>query len=62
MKSNVTDGERVMTTESLVAAGNRTVSRNYAPAPIIMSHGDGAWLWDTEGRRYLDFLAWAGNL
>lgn len=46
-----------MTTESLVVTGNRTVSRNYAPAPIIMSHGDGAWLWDTEGRRYLDFLA-----
>lgn len=46
-----------MTTESLVETGNRTVSRNYSPAPVIMSHGDGAWLWDTEGRRYLDFLA-----
>jgi predicted acetylornithine/succinylornithine family transaminase len=56
-ETNVTDGELVMTTESLVETGNRTVSRNYSPAPIIMSHGDGAWLWDTEGRRYLDFLA-----
>jgi acetylornithine/N-succinyldiaminopimelate aminotransferase len=46
-----------MTTESLVESGNRTMSRNYAPAPIIMSHGEGPWLWDTEGRRYLDFLA-----
>ncbi|NLD68652.1 MAG: aspartate aminotransferase family protein [Limnobacter sp.] len=29
----------------------------YARQPVAFSHGDGAWLIDTEGRRYLDCLA-----
>ncbi|TFY51354.1 hypothetical protein EVJ58_g10613 [Rhodofomes roseus] len=29
----------------------------YARPPVIMSHGKGAYIWDTEGRRYLDFSA-----
>jgi len=27
----------------------------YARADVAFERGDGAWLWDTEGRRYLDF-------
>jgi len=33
------------------------VMNTYARLPIAFSHGEGAWLWDTEGRRYLDGLA-----
>lgn len=29
----------------------------YARPNIIMSHGEGLWVWDTEGRKYLDFSA-----
>jgi acetylornithine aminotransferase len=29
----------------------------YARQPVAFSHGDGAWLYDSEGRRYLDCLA-----
>ncbi len=29
----------------------------YARQPIAFSHGAGAWLWDTDGKRYLDALA-----
>ncbi|MBI1888144.1 MAG: acetylornithine transaminase [Nitrosomonadales bacterium] len=29
----------------------------YARLPVAFSHGKGAWLWDTEGKRYLDGLA-----
>jgi len=29
----------------------------YARQPVAFSHGNGAWLYDTEGRRYLDCLA-----
>src|SRR3990170_5066085 len=29
----------------------------YARLPIAFSHGEGAWLWDTEGKRYLDALS-----
>ncbi len=29
----------------------------YAPAPVTFVRGEGSYLWDTEGRRYLDFLS-----
>jgi len=29
----------------------------YARLPIAFTHGDGAWLWDTNGKRYLDALS-----
>ena len=29
----------------------------YARLPVAFSHGEGAWLWDTGGKRYLDGLA-----
>ena len=28
----------------------------YARLPVTMERGDGAWLWDTQGNRYLDAL------
>lgn len=30
--------------------------KNYGRQPIAFSHGEGAWLWDTDGKRYLDGL------
>jgi acetylornithine/N-succinyldiaminopimelate aminotransferase len=29
----------------------------YSPQPVSFARGEGAWLWDTEGRKYLDALA-----
>src|SRR5258706_10312027 len=31
--------------------------QTYSPQPVAFARGEGAWLWDTEGRRYLDALA-----
>src|SRR5881392_4040910 len=37
---------------------NETYSaHNYHPLPVVLSAGDGAWVTDVEGRRYLDCLA-----
>ena len=33
------------------------VMNTYARIPIAFSHGEGAWLWDTDGKRYLDALS-----
>jgi ornithine--oxo-acid transaminase len=30
---------------------------NYAPLPVVLERGEGCWLWDAEGRRYLDFMS-----
>jgi acetylornithine aminotransferase len=29
----------------------------FAPLPVAFTHGEGAWLWDTKGKKYLDALA-----
>lgn len=44
-------------TEELVEIAARTQSLSYAPQPVVLARGEGVWLEDIEGRRYLDFLA-----
>ncbi|WP_111720991.1 ornithine--oxo-acid transaminase [Homoserinimonas sp. OAct 916] len=36
---------------------NDHAARNYSPLPVVIAHGEGAWLTDIDGRRYLDCLA-----
>jgi ornithine--oxo-acid transaminase len=33
------------------------VAHNYAPLPVVAATGEGAWVTDVDGRRYLDCLA-----
>lgn len=44
-------------TATLIERGKRHNSPTYAPANIVLDHGEGVWLVDREGRRYLDFMA-----
>ena len=32
-------------------------ARNYKPLDVVLTRGAGVWVWDVEGRRYLDCLA-----
>ncbi len=32
-------------------------ARNYAPLDIVIDRAEGVWVWDVDGRRYLDCLA-----
>ena len=32
-------------------------ARNYKPFDVVLAHGLGVWLWDVDGRRYLDCLS-----
>ncbi len=32
-------------------------ARNYAPLPVVIARGKGAWVEDVDGRRYLDMLS-----
>jgi len=36
---------------------DQVMTPNYAPMPLIPSHGQGSRLWDVDGREYLDFAA-----
>ena len=32
-------------------------ARNYQPLPVLLTRGEGVWLFDTAGRRYLDMMS-----
>jgi ornithine--oxo-acid transaminase len=32
-------------------------ARNYDPLPVVLTRGEGAHLWDVEGRRYIDMMS-----
>jgi ornithine--oxo-acid transaminase len=32
-------------------------AHNYKPLDVVLSRGEGVWLWDTDGNKYLDCLA-----
>jgi ornithine--oxo-acid transaminase len=36
---------------------NRYSARNYAPLPAVLTRGEGVWVWDEDGRRYLDMMS-----
>jgi ornithine--oxo-acid transaminase len=35
----------------------RYSANNYHPLPLVLERGEGAWVWDVEGKKYLDCLA-----
>ena len=36
---------------------DRYGARNYEPLPIVIARGEGVWVWDAEGNRYMDLLS-----
>jgi ornithine--oxo-acid transaminase len=49
--------EPVDTTAAAIAVEHAHAAHNYHPLPVVVSRGEGAWVTDIEGRRYLDCLA-----
>jgi ornithine--oxo-acid transaminase len=52
-----TDQTATTRTEELLALAERYAAHNYHPLPVVIASGEGAWVTDVEGRRYLDMLA-----
>jgi ornithine--oxo-acid transaminase len=46
-----------MRAAELIALEDRYGVRNYDPLDVVVERASGAWVYDAEGRRYLDFLA-----
>jgi ornithine--oxo-acid transaminase len=42
---------------ALIAIEDHYGAHNYHPLDVVVERASGAWLFDTQGRRYLDFLA-----
>ena len=44
-------------TSAIIAAEAEHVASNYHPLPVVIARGEGAWVTDVEGKRYLDLLS-----
>lgn len=45
------------TTGDYMEREKRYGAHNYAPLPVVLTKGEGVYVWDVDGRRYFDFLA-----
>ncbi|MFE3457609.1 ornithine--oxo-acid transaminase [Nocardiopsis aegyptia] len=50
-------GGQALTSADHIALAQARSAHNYAPLPVVIAEGRGAWVTDVEGRRYLDCLA-----
>jgi ornithine--oxo-acid transaminase len=46
-----------MTTQEYIALEEQFGANNYKPLDVVLTKGMGVWVWDVEGKKYLDCLA-----
>ncbi len=44
-------------TQNAIETFKRYSAPNYHPLPVVIERGEGAWVWDVEGKKYLDCLS-----
>jgi ornithine--oxo-acid transaminase len=46
-----------LTSQQLIELENKHGAHNYHPLPVVLSKGEGVYVWDVEGKKYYDFLS-----
>jgi len=46
-----------MSTKGWMERAEKVLMKTYARTPVVFERGEGVWLWDAEGKRYLDLVA-----
>ncbi len=46
-----------MKPEDYITREGKYGAHNYHPLPVVLSRGEGVFVWDVEGKRYFDFLS-----
>ncbi|HCQ30290.1 MAG TPA: ornithine--oxo-acid transaminase [Flavobacteriales bacterium] len=49
--------EKKLSSQELIELENKYGAHNYHPLPVVLSKGEGVYVWDVEGKRYYDFLS-----
>ena len=48
--------EKFKSNAEAIAVADKYLYGNHARMPIVMDHGEGAWVWDLDGNKFLDFV------
>jgi ornithine--oxo-acid transaminase len=46
-----------VSSQEAMALENKYGAQNYHPLPVVLSRGEGVYVWDVEGKKYFDFLS-----
>ena len=46
-----------LTSQQAIDLENNYGAHNYHPLPVVLSRGEGVYVWDVEGKKYYDFLS-----
>ncbi len=46
-----------LTSQQAIDLENKYGAQNYHPLPVVLSRGEGVYVWDVEGKKYYDFLS-----
>jgi ornithine--oxo-acid transaminase len=46
-----------LTSQKAIELENKYGAHNYHPLPVVLSRGEGVYVWDVEGKKYYDFLS-----
>lgn len=46
-----------ITSQEAMALENKYGAQNYHPLPVVLTKGEGVFVWDVEGKKYYDFLS-----
>ncbi|WP_420553650.1 ornithine--oxo-acid transaminase [Tenacibaculum aiptasiae] len=46
-----------LTSQQAIDLENKHGAHNYHPLPVVLSKGEGVYVWDVEGKKYYDFLS-----
>ncbi|MDN3602174.1 ornithine--oxo-acid transaminase [Belliella kenyensis] len=49
--------ETINSSKQAIELEEKYGAHNYHPLPVVLSKGEGVYLWDVEGKRYFDFLS-----
>lgn len=50
-------GESTRNSENFINLENQYGAHNYHPLPVVLSRGEGVYVWDVAGKKYFDFLS-----
>lgn len=57
IRNSMTFFKEVNSSEEFIELENKHGAHNYHPLPVVLTKGEGVFVWDVEGKKYYDFLS-----